>query len=94
MSHVIALSKGEREKFAQEHHGLLTRVAKRCHVSHSLVSRVLHGTNTSKRVDQAIDAEIRRELRKMQKQHERWAAKLAGPAKVTEPESGPEAAVA
>jgi hypothetical protein len=79
MSPTVTLSKGEREKFAQEHPGLITRVAKRCRVSHSLVSRVLHGTNTSKRVDLAIDAEIRREIRKITKQQERWAAKLTGP---------------
>jgi hypothetical protein len=92
MSQSVALSKREREKFALEHPGLLTRVAKRCSVSHSLVSRVLHGTNTSKRVDLAIDAEISKEIRKIQKQHERWAAKLTAPAKETDP--GPEEAVA
>jgi hypothetical protein len=84
MSQSVALSKREREKFAQEHPGLLTRVAKRCSVSHSLVSRVLHGTNTSKRVDLAIDVEISKEIRKIQKQHDKWAAKIAAPVKETD----------
>lgn len=66
-------------KFVSEHHGLIARVARRCHVSNSLVSRVLRGTNTSERVNLALDAEIRKEIRKIQKQHERWVAKVSGP---------------
>lgn len=77
MSTTVALSKREREKFAAEHPGFLTQVAKRCNVSHSLVSRVIHGLNTSKRISQAIDAEIRKEIKKLEKQQARWKAKLS-----------------
>jgi hypothetical protein len=69
---LVTLSQRERESFVSQHHGLLMRVAKKCSVSHSLVSRVFHGLNTSKRVQKALDAEINRAMRKEQK---RWAAK-------------------
>jgi hypothetical protein len=87
MTQLITLSQRERVKFVSEHHGLIARVARRCHVSNSLVSRVLRGTNTSKRVNTALDSEINKEIRKAQKQQERWAAKSV-------PDPGPEEAVA
>ena len=61
----------KRRKFAKEHLGFMTRIAKQCKVSHSLVSRVLHGQMTSKRVSEAIDCEIRVELERQElwKQH-------------------------
>jgi hypothetical protein len=85
MTQVITLSQRERVTFVSEHHGLIARVARRCHVSNSLVSRVLRGINTSKRVSSALDAEINKEIRKAQKQQERWAAQLTAPAKATDP---------
>jgi hypothetical protein len=77
----VTLSRREKENFVSQHHGLLMRVAKKCRVSHSLVSRVFHGLNTSARVQKALDTEINRAMRKEQK---RWAAKAAVP--VTAPE--------
>jgi hypothetical protein len=81
----LALSQREKEIFVSQHHGLLMRVAKRCKVSHSLVSRVFHGLNTSKRVQKALDTEINRAILKDQK---RWAAKTVPSA------AAPEEAVA
>jgi Bacterial regulatory proteins, lacI family len=77
----VTLSRREKEIFVSQHHGLLTRVAKKCGVSHSLVSRVFHGLNTSSRVQKALNTEINRAIRKEQK---RWAAKPVVP--VTAPE--------
>ena len=84
MTQVITLSQRERVTFVSEHHGLIARVARRCHVSNSLVSRVLRGINTSKRVSSALDSEIQKEIRKLQKQQQRWAAKLTAPVKETD----------
>jgi hypothetical protein len=88
----ITLSQRERETFVSQQHGLLMRVAKHCHVSHSLVSRVFHGLNTSARVQKALDTEINRALRKVQRQQERWQAKAAAPKEreTAAPETGPE----
>jgi len=86
MTHTATLSQRDREKFVLAHPGLMMRVAKKCEVSHSLVSRVLRSLNTSKRVSQAIDAEIRNEIRREQ----RWKAKLEKPTS----SNGKEAAVA
>jgi hypothetical protein len=77
----VTLSRREKESFVSQHHGLLMRVAKKCKVSHSLVSRVFHGLNTSSRVQKALDTEIKRAMRKEQK---RWAAKAVVPATVPE----------
>jgi hypothetical protein len=80
----VTLSQREKESFVSQHHGLLMRVAKKCRVSHSLVSRVFHGLNTSRRVQKALDTEINRTMRKTQRQQERWAAKTVVPATVPE----------
>jgi hypothetical protein len=81
----VTLSRREKENFVSQHHGLLMRVAKKCGVSHSLVSRVFHGLNTSQRVQKALDKEIKRAMLKEQK---RWAVKTVVPA------TAPEEAVA
>lgn len=85
MTQTATLSPRDREKFVLAHPGLMMRVAKKCEVSHSLVSRVLRGLNTSARVSHGIDAEIRNEMRRDERQHERWKAKLAANAPVVAP---------
>lgn len=65
------LTQKEKLALARNTYGLMARVARKCNVDNSLVSRVLRGINVSKRISTAIDAELDKELRKMERLHER-----------------------
>jgi len=57
---MMKLSRVQRLLLLDRHKGLLQRVAKRCRVHPSLVSRVFHGKASSARVASALEAELRR----------------------------------
>ena len=61
MTHLSALTEEERFLLLRRHKGLLQRVAERCRVHASLVSRVFHGKARSARVEK----ELRKALPKL-----------------------------
>jgi len=65
---VSELTPKHRLALAKSAHGLMARVARRCAVDPALVSRVIRGRDTSRRVTKAIDKELAKELKR---QHDR-----------------------
>jgi len=62
--HVSQLTRSERVKLALKTRGLMARVARRCKVTHGMVSRVLRGINVSARVSRELDKQLNEELLK------------------------------
>lgn len=77
---VRQLTAKEKLALAKNSHGLMARVARKCDVDPGLVSRVLRGINVSKRVSDAIDAELGKEIRKQARWHAKFKAAAPEPA--------------